>query len=44
MTLDFALIGEGVSVALLFGIFWKMGRFTAWMDQAETRLKRLEDN
>jgi hypothetical protein len=44
MTLDFALIGEGVSVALLFGIFWKMGRFTSWMDQAETRLKRLEDN
>jgi hypothetical protein len=43
MTLDFALIGEGVSVALLFGIFWKMGRFTAWMDQAEKRLTKLEN-
>jgi hypothetical protein len=42
MTPEIALVGEAVSIGLLFGIFWKMGRFTAWMDLAEARLKRLE--
>lgn len=39
---ELSVFSEVVSVGLLFGIFWKMGRFTAWMDLAETRLKRIE--
>jgi len=31
-----------ISSGLLLGIFWKMGKFTAWMDAAETRLKGIE--
>ncbi|HEV8035817.1 hypothetical protein [Yoonia sp.] len=39
---EFSVLSDVVSIGLLLGIFWKMGRFTAWMDQAETRLKRIE--
>ena len=40
---EITVLSEVVSMGLLFGIFWKMGRFTAWMDLAETRLKRIEE-
>ena len=39
---EITVLSEVVSVGLLFGIFWKMGRFTAWMDLAEKRLERIE--